>query len=116
MGRTGEGGIDGVVNEDRLGLDSIYVQAKRWQDSVGEPHIRDFLGALVGRGASKGVFITTGSFSESAKRFADRSLQQRIVLIDGDRFADLMIEHGLGVSTVATYEVKRIDGDFFEEA
>jgi restriction system protein len=115
VGRTGDGGIDGVISEDRLGLDSIYVQAKRWQGSVGEPDIRNFLGALVGRGASKGVFITTGSFSEPARSFSTRSLQQKIVLIDGDRLAELMIEHDLGVSTVATYQVKRIDSDFFSD-
>lgn len=115
VGRTGDGGIDGVIAEDRLGLDSIYVQAKRWQGSVGEPDIRNFLGALVGRGASKGVFITTSIFSEPARAFAGRSLQQKIVLIDGDRLAELMIEHDLGVSTVATYQVKRIDSDFFSD-
>ena len=115
VGRTGDGGIDGVIAEDRLGLDSIYVQAKRWQGSVGEPDIRNFLGALVGRGASKGVFITTSTFSEPARQFVARSLQQRIVLIDGERLAELMIEHNLGVSTVATYEVKRIDSDFFSD-
>jgi restriction system protein len=115
VGRSGDGGIDGVINEDRLGLDSIYVQAKRWQGPVGEPDIRNFLGALVGRGASKGVFITTSSFSEPAKQFVARSLQQRIVLVDGERLAELMIEHGLGVSTVATYEIKRIDSDFFAD-
>lgn len=115
VGRSGDGGIDGVISEDRLGLDSIYVQAKRWQGTVGEPDIRNFLGALVGRGASKGVFITTSGFSEPARLFAARSLQQRIVLIDGERLAELMIEHGLGVSTVATYEIKRIDSDFFSD-
>jgi restriction system protein len=115
VGRTGDGGIDGVIAEDRLGLDSIYVQAKRWQGAVGEPDIRNFLGALVGRGASKGVFITTSSFSEPARAFAARSLQQKIVLIDGDRLAELMIEHDLGVSTVAIYQVKRIDSDFFSD-
>ncbi|MEY8688971.1 MAG: restriction endonuclease [Leptothrix sp. (in: b-proteobacteria)] len=115
VGRTGDGGIDGVIAEDRLGLDSIYVQAKRWQGTVGEPDVRNFLGALVGRGASKGVFITTSSFSEPARAFVARSLQQRIVLIDGDRLAELMIEHDLGVSTVATYQVKRLDSDFFSD-
>lgn len=115
VGRSGDGGIDGVINEDRLGLDSIYVQAKRWQGPVGEPDIRNFLGALVGRGANKGVFITTSSFSEPAQQFVTRTLQQRIVLIDGARLSELMIEHGLGVSTVASYELKRIDGDFFSE-
>lgn len=115
VGCSGDGGIDGVINEDRLGLDSIYVQAKRWQGSVGAPDVRNFLGALVGRGASKGVFITTSTFSEPAWQVAAQTLQQRIVLIDGERLAELMIEHGLGVSTVATYEIKRIDSDFFAD-
>jgi restriction system protein len=115
VGRSGDGGIDGVISEDRLGLDTIYVQAKRWQAAVGEPQIRDFLGALVGRGASKGVFITTSSFTEQSRQFAARSLQQRIVLIDGERLAELMIEHDLGVSTAAIYRVKRVDSDYFVE-
>lgn len=115
VGRSGDGGIDGVISEDRLGLDSIYVQAKRWHGVVGEADIRNFVGALVGRGANKGVFITTSSFSDPARQFVTRTLQQRIVLIDGERLAELMIEHGLGVSTVARYEVKRIDSDYFSE-
>jgi restriction system protein len=115
VGGSGDGGIDGVINEDRLGLDAIYVQAKRWKGGVGEPEVRNFLGALVGRGASKGVFITTGSYSEQARAFAQRSIQQKIVLIDGERLANLMIEHGLGVTTVATYDIRRLDSDFFAE-
>ena len=115
VGRSGDGGIDGVIAEDRLGLDSIYVQAKRWQGSVGEPPLRDFLGALVSRGASKGVFITTGLFTEAAQQFARRSPQHKVVLIDGPRLAELMIEHDLGVSVAATYQLKRIDSDFFSE-
>ena len=115
VGGSGDGGIDGVINEDRLGLDAIYVQAKRWKGAVGEPEVRNFLGALVGRGAAKGVFLTTGSFSDQARAFAQRNIQQKVVLIDGDRLANLMIEHGLGVSTVATYEIRRIDSDFFAE-
>ena len=115
VGRSGDGGIDGVIAEDRLGLDSIYVQAKRWQGSVGEPPLRDFLGALVARGATKGVFITTGLFTEAAQQFARRSPQHKVVLIDGPRLAELMIEHDLGVSVAATYQLKRIDSDFFSE-
>ncbi len=115
VGKSGDGGIDGVINEDRLGLDAIYVQAKRWKGTVGEPEVRNFLGALVGRGANKGVFITTGVFSESARAFAQRSIQQKIVLIDGDRLAGLMMDHGLGVTTVATFQVQRLDSDFFGE-
>ncbi len=115
VGRSGDGGIDGVIAEDRLGLESIYVQAKRWQGSVGEPSLRDFLGALVSRGANKGVFITTGLFTDAAQQFARRSPQHKVVLIDGPRLAELMIEHDLGVSVVATYQLKRIDSDFFAE-
>lgn len=115
VGRSGDGGIDGVIAEDRLGLDSIYVQAKRWQGSVGEPPLRDFLGALVARGATKGVFINTGLFTEAAQQFARRSPQHKVVLIDGPRLAELMIEHDLGVSVAATYQLKRIDSDFFSE-
>ncbi len=115
VGRSGDGGIDGVIAEDRLGLDSIYVQAKRWQGSVGEPQLRDFLGALVSRGATKGVFITTGQFTEAAQQFVRRSPQHKVALIDGQRLAELMIEHGLGVSVQATFELKRIDSDFFAE-
>lgn len=115
VGRSGDGGVDGVISEDRLGLDAIYVQAKRWKGTVGEPEVRNFLGALVGRGAGKGVFITTGTFSDAARAFAQRSIQQKIVLIDGDKLASLMIEHGLGVTTIATYEVRRLDSDFFSE-
>ena len=115
VGRSGDGGIDGVIAEDRLGLDSIYVQAKRWQGSVGEPPLRDFLGALVSRGANKGVFITTGLFTDNAQQFARRSPQHKVVLIDGPRLAELMIEHDLGVSVAATYQLKRIDSDFFAE-
>jgi restriction system protein len=116
-GRTGDGGIDGIVGEDRLGLNSIYVQAKRWKagSTVGEPDIRNFLGALVGRGAAKGVFITTSGFSEQARVFVARSIQQKIVLIDGDRLTELMIECGLGVSTSRVFAIKKVDSDFFDD-
>lgn len=115
VGRTGDGGIDGVIDEDRLGLDSIYLQAKRWAGAVGEPEIRDFKGALDAKGAHKGVFITTSHFTEAAKAAAKTSRSYRIVLIDGARLAELMIEHDLGVQVAATYKLKRLDSDFFTE-
>ncbi len=115
VGRSGDGGIDGVINEDRLGLDAIYLQAKRWEGSVGEGQVRDFKGALDAKGAQKGVFITTSSFTSSAIAAAQNSRSYKIVLIDGARLADLMIEHDLGVSVAATYQLKRIDSDFFAD-
>jgi restriction system protein len=113
VGKSGDGGIDGVINEDRLGLDAIYIQAKRWEGSVGEGPIRDFKGALDAKGASKGVFITTSTFTPAAQTAAKNSRSYRIVLIDGARLAQLMIEHDLGVSIAATYHLKKIDSDFF---
>jgi len=115
VGKTGDGGIDGVINEDRLGLDAIYLQAKRWDGSVGEGPIRDFKGALDAKGAQKGVFITTSSFTPAAMQAARNSRSYKIVLIDGQRLAELMIEHDLGVSVAATYQLKRIDSDFFDD-
>ncbi len=115
MGRSGDGGIDGIINEDRLGLDAIYLQAKRWEGSIGAGEIRDFKGALDAKGAQKGVFITTGSFTPAAREAASISRSYKIVLIDGTRLADLMIEHDLGVSVAATYQLKRIDSDFFAD-
>ena len=117
VGQTGDGGIDGVINEDRLGLDAIYVQAKKWDGrSVGPEDIRGFIGALDNKdGAHKGVFITTSTFTAAAVETAKRSRSYKIVLIDGQRLADLMIEHDLGVSPAATYQLKRIDSDFFIE-
>lgn len=115
MGRSGDGGIDGIINEDRLGLDAIYLQAKRWDGSVGAGEIRDFKGALDAKGAQKGVFITTGNFTPAAREAASISRSDKIVLIDGARLADLMIEHDLGVSVAATYQLKRIDSDFFAD-
>lgn len=116
LGKSGDGGIDGVIDEDRLGLDRIYVQAKRYAAhlSVGRPEVQGFLGSLVGVGAAKGVFVTTSTFSAPAIDFV-RHLPQRIVLIDGDRLADLMIEHGVGVRIARTVDVKRLDEDFFVE-
>lgn len=114
VGRSGDGGIDGVINEDRLGLDAIYLQAKRWANVVGRPDIQQFVGALAGQRASKGVFITTSRFTQEAREYAANS-QYKVVLIDGERLAYLMIEYDLGVSVAATYQLKRIDSDFFAE-
>lgn len=114
VGKSGDGGIDGIINEDRLGLDAIYLQAKRWDGVVGRPEIQKFVGALAGQRASKGVFITTSRYSEDARDYAAVS-QYKIVLIDGQRLAELMIEHDLGVSIAATYQLKRIDSDFFSD-
>lgn len=113
VGRTGDGGIDGVINEDRLGLDVVYIQAKRWQHSVGAPIVQQFAGSLQMHRARKGVLITTSSFTDEAKRTADR-MDARIVLVDGQQLANLMIEHGVGVSPTTTYTLHRIDNDFFE--
>jgi restriction system protein len=110
-----DGGIDGLINEDRLGLDRIYVQAKRWQNSVGRPEIQSFVGALAGRHAHKGIVITTSEFTAGASDYA-LHLPQRVILIDGRRLAELMIEHGIGVARAHVYEVKRVDSDYFEDA
>lgn len=116
LGKSGDGGIDGVIDEDRLGLDRIYVQAKRYAlgSSVGRPEIQGFVGSLVGLGATKGVFVTTSSFSKQAQDYA-RSLQQRVILIDGERLAELMIEFDVGVRRYRSVEVKRVDEDFFAD-
>jgi restriction system protein len=114
VGRSGDGGIDGVIKEDRLGLESIYVQAKRWEASVGRPVIQQFAGALAGNHARKGVVLTTSTFSQDAVSYA-RTLQTTIVLIDGKQLADLMIEFGVGVSDVETIKLKRVDEDYFGE-
>lgn len=116
LGKSGDGGIDGIIDEDRLGLDRIYVQAKRYApgSAVGRPEIQGFVGSLVGLGASKGVFVTTSSFSKQAQDYAS-GLQQRIILIDGERLCDLMIEFDVGVRRYRSIEVKRIDEDFFSE-
>lgn len=113
VGRSGDGGIDGVINEDRLGLDVVYLQAKRWEGCVGRPEVQAFAGALAGQKARKGVMLTTGTFSKPAHEFVTQ-VQSKIVLIDGEELAQLMIDFGLGVSPVASYEVKRVDTDFFE--
>jgi restriction system protein len=112
--RGADGGIDGIIKEDRLGLDVIYVQAKRWEAPVGRPEIQKFAGALMGQKAKKGVFITTSTFTQEAVSFSD-SIENKIVLIDGKRLAQLMIEHSIGVSIDQSYDIKKIDSDYFLE-
>jgi restriction system protein len=114
VGRSGDGGIDGIIKEDRLGLDVIYIQAKRWDSTVGRPEIQKFAGALQGHRARKGVFLTTSSFSADALEFVSR-LDSKIVLIDGVALAKHMIDHNVGVSMSRSYEVKKIDSDYFTE-
>ena len=113
VGRSGDGGIDGIINQDRLGLDVVYVQAKRWGSNVGSPQIAGFAGALAGKGANKGIFITTSNFTKDAKAYDAAGF--KIILIDGKRLTQLMIDHNVGVSTVKTYEIKRVDSDYFIE-
>ncbi|MDO5290990.1 MAG: restriction endonuclease [Pseudomonadota bacterium] len=113
---SGDGGIDGLVHEDKLGLSSLYIQAKRYTDtSVGRPEVQQFLGALTGAGASKGVFITSASFTREARDFAARLQNQKVVLIDGQHLARLMIEHGVGVATGKTLRIQHVDSDYFDE-
>jgi restriction system protein len=115
VGRIGDEGIDGIIDEDRLGLDSIYIQAKRWSENpIGRPDIQQFVGALQGKRAHKGVFITTSRFAEQAKAYAS-TIDAKVVLIDGERLAQLMIDHNVGVSTVAEYDLKKLDTDYFYE-
>ncbi|MBN4076527.1 restriction endonuclease [Gemmatimonas aurantiaca] len=114
VGKSGDGGIDGIIKEDKLGLEIIYIQAKRWGSTVGRPEIQKFAGALQGRRAKKGVFITTSDFSREAKDYVSK-IDNNIVLIDGKTLADLMVDHNVGVSVLTKYEVKRIDIDYFEE-
>lgn len=114
IGRSGDGGIDGIINEDRLGLDVIYIQAKRWEGIVGRPEIQKFAGALQGRRAKKGVFITTSGYTTEAKEFVSL-IDSKIVLIDGKELAELMIDYNVGVSVKDTFVVKRIDSDYFIE-
>lgn len=116
LGKSGDGGVDGVINEDRLGLDRVYVQAKRYklENAIGRPDVQAFVGSLVGFGASKGVFVTTSAFSRQAIDYAQH-LPQRVILIDGNTLADLMIEHEVGVRVNRTVSFKRLDEDFFSE-
>ncbi len=114
IGRSGDEGIDGIIKEDKLGLDVIYIQAKKWENVVGRPEIQKFVGALAGQGAKKGVFITTSKFSADAKAYQPKN-ETKIVLIDGDQLANLMIDYNLAVSTNSIFEIKRIDNDYFSE-
>ncbi len=113
LGKSGDGGIDGIINEDRLGLDVIYIQAKRWEGVVGRPEIQKFAGALQGQRARKGVFITTSLFTKEAREYAS-VIETKIILIDGEHLSKLMAEHNVGVSTVGQYEVKKLDSDYFD--
>ena len=115
IGQSGDGGIDGIIKEDRLGLDTIFIQAKRWQGTVGRPEIQKFVGALQGQRAKKGVFITTSSYTADAADDASR-IDTKVVLINGKQLAGLMIDFDVGVAPAATYIVKRIDSDYFEES
>jgi restriction system protein len=115
VGQSGDEGIDGIIDEDKLGLDSIYIQAKKWTDKpVGREEIQRFVGALQGKRARKGIFITASRFTEQARNYA-ANIEMKVVLIDGKRLADLMIDHHVGVTTTTTYEIKRIDSDYFIE-
>ncbi|MBD2395152.1 restriction endonuclease [Cyanobacterium aponinum FACHB-4101] len=113
IGKTGDEGIDGIIKEDRLGLDAIYIQAKRWDNVVGRPELQKFVGALAGQGAKKGIFITTSRFSEQAKSYSPKN-DIKLVLIDGQELAEYIIEFDLGVSTISEYKIKKIDFDYFE--
>ncbi|MBD2365382.1 restriction endonuclease [Anabaena minutissima FACHB-250] len=115
VGRSGDGGIDGIINEDRLGLDVIYIQAKRWENSVGRPEIQKFAGALQGFRAKKGVFITTSTFTSEAKDYVSR-IETKIILIDGETLTNLMIENNVGVAPFAVYEIKKVDSDYFTDS
>lgn len=116
IGRSGDGGIDGIIKEDKLGLDVVYIQAKRWDNnSVGSPDVMQFAGALQAQRANKGIFITTSRFTDDARNYVSK-IGSKIVLIDGEQLTGLMIEHDVGVSTVSLYPVKKIDSDYFEEA
>jgi len=117
LGKSGDGGIDGVIKEDKLGFEKIYIQAKRWDvnSTVGRPEIQRFVGALSGNGAQKGAFITTAKFSKEAREYAGIQYAYKIALIDGENLAKLMIENNIGVSVVDTYVIKQIDTDYFNQ-
>lgn len=114
IGKSGDEGIDGIIKEDKLGLDVIYIQAKRWEGVVGRPELQKFVGALAGQGAKKGIFITTSSFTKDAIDYAPKN-ETKIVLVDGEKLAQYMIDYNLGVSVQSTYEIKKIDLDYFDE-
>jgi restriction system protein len=112
LGKSGDEGVDGVIREDRLGLDTVYIQAKKWTGTVGRPEIQKFVGALQGQNATKGVFITTSCYSPDAIAYAGK-VTPRIILVDGNELAELMIENDVGVSVARSYPVKRLDLDYF---
>jgi len=114
IGKSGDEGIDGIIKEDRLGLDTIYIQAKKWDGGVGRPEIQKFVGALHGQRARKGIFITTSDFSSNAREYVS-NIDSKVVLIDGKQLAEFMIDHNVGVSKVSAYEIKKIDSDYFLE-
>ncbi|MCX7834234.1 MAG: restriction endonuclease [Ignavibacteria bacterium] len=114
VGQTGDGGIDGIIKEDKLGLDIIYIQAKRWDNVVGSKDVRNFVGSLVGQHSNKGVFITTSSFTKDALDYV-KKISHKVILIDGEMLAQLMIENDIGVTKVSSYDIKKIDTDYFEE-
>lgn len=114
LGKSGDGGIDGIIKEDKLGLDVIYLQAKKWENTVPVKEIRDFTGALASKKAKKGIFITTSNFPQSVYKFVTQ-VEYKIILIDGEHLAELMIENNVGLSVISTYQVKTIDSDYFEE-
>lgn len=117
VGKSGDEGIDGIIREDKLGFDLIYIQAKRWDvdTTIGRPEIQKFVGALAGQGATKGLFITTAKFTREAFDYAKKQHTTKIVLVDGQLLTKLMIEHNLGVSVENTYEIKKVDSDFFSD-
>jgi restriction system protein len=112
VGQTGDEGIDGIIDEDKLGLDTIYIQAKKWANNVGRPEIQKFVGALAGKRARKGIFITTSSFSSDAIKYVSE-IDSKVILMDGKELAELMIDHNVGVTEVTSYKLKRIDSDYF---
>jgi restriction system protein len=114
IGRSGDGGIDGIIKEDKLGLDVVCIQAKRWEGTVGRPAVQSFAGSMEGMRARKGVLLTTGSFSKDAEEYVNR-IERKIVLIDGKRLTELMIDHNIGVTTARTYTIKKTDMDYFVE-
>ncbi|OGY23911.1 MAG: hypothetical protein A2Y57_03105 [Candidatus Woykebacteria bacterium RBG_13_40_7b] len=114
IGRSGDGGIDGIIKEDRLGLDVIYIQAKKWEANIGRPEIQKFVGALEGKRAKKGVFITTSIFSKEAIDYV-KAIDKKVILINGEQLAQLMIDCDIGVSKIASYDIKKIDFDYFSD-
>jgi len=114
IGQSGDGGIDGIIKEDKLGLDVIYIQAKRWENVVGSKEVRNFVGSLAGQKANKGVFITTSSFTKDALEYV-KTIPHKVILVDGEMLTQLMIENDIGVSKITSYDIKKIDSDYFEE-